>query len=343
MLQRIVELFTARGLERSEALQTELKRWLDGELAAPERIRPERPPGMMARWSPAELQLVRVYLRSMAPDDFTLEDWGMLVDYLVQRHLPPDDLRTEAQWLATRAAIMGRVAAAAKAPPTVDLADTVVASLARPEGEARALDSLSPPVRAAITFGRARACENVQAVSDAVRRRMRTLVVDHAEALALGDRTRAAESVESKLLDAFGTLNRDWRRIAVTEATENLGQGFVASCTPGTRIRRVEQYRGACAFCRSIDGSVLTVVDAAKPDKNGETEVWVGKTNVGRSASPRRRGEEGDLVDRPPHERWWLAAGAMHPHCRGRWVKSTAATPDPTFEAWLASLKGART
>jgi hypothetical protein len=196
---------------------------------------------------------------------------------------------------------------------------------------------LKPELRSAIEFGRARACENVVQLSDQARHRMRKLVVDYQEATFLGDRAGAAESLQGRLLDEFGTLNRDWRRIAVTEATENIDQGFVASCAPGTRLRRIERYRGACPFCRKIDGAIMTVVAASAPVKDGETEVWLGKTNIGRSASPQRR-VGGKLVDREPHERWWIAAGAQHPHCRGSWVRVTGATPDPEFNAWLDSL-----
>jgi hypothetical protein len=170
---------------------------------------------------------------------------------------------------------------------------------------------------------------------------MRGLIVDYQEAVFLGDKVGAAESLQGRLLDTFGTMNRDWRRIAVTEATENVNQGFVASCAPGDKLKRVERYRGACPFCRKIDGTVVTVVDPAKADKDGDTEIWVGKTNVGRSASPMRRGVAG-LERRAPEELWWIAAGAMHPHCRGSWVRVTASTPDPEFDAWIASMKRSR-
>ena len=336
LVRRIVEVFTERGLARSAELRKELEAWLGGDRHRPDMVRPNRPPGMMQRWSKAELDLVKTYLEALRPDEFTLEDWLMVVDYLVQRYLPETDLRTEADWLSTRSAMMGKVVAAL-GDVNEARADVLLAHLPSPDRAGKVL-GLSPEAQAAITFGRARACERVVALSDAQRHRLRNIVVDHQEAVHLGDRVGAAESLQSKLLDAEGILNRDWRRIAVTESTEMAGQGFIAAQKPGTKVRRVEVYAGACDFCRSIDGTVMTVADPKADHKDGEKEVWVGKSQDGRAASARKRGP-GGLVERDPGERWWVTAGAIHPSCRGSWVKVSAASADPTFDAWLASLK----
>lgn len=151
----------------------------------------------------------------------------------------------------------------------------------------------------------------------------------------------SGRSLEGQLLDEFATLNRDWRRIAVTEAGECQTQGFIASCKPFTKVKRVEQYENACGFCKKIHGRVAEVVPADHPDKDGETQIWPGKTNIGRSASPKKR--VGDtLVDREDHERFWLPAGLSHPHCRGRWVPVLDVEPgdDPEFGKWLQDLLG---
>jgi hypothetical protein len=333
MVRRIVELFTERGLGRIGGLEAEFNAWLAGAEYREGLERPARPPGAMARWSGAELGTARLYLQRLPPELWELEDWLLLVDYLVQRHLSPADLRSEADWLTTRSALMGRVQAAMAL--TAAETDSMMQS---PDFGDLGAAPLSEALRAAIGFGRERACENVVQLSDNARHAMRKLVVDFQEAFILGDKVGAAESLQGRLLDEFGKLNRDWRRIAVTEATENINQGMVASCEPGTRLKRIERYRGACPFCRSIDGRVFTVVAASTPDKDGQTEVWLGKTNIGRSASPQRR-VGGQLVDREAHELWWPAAGAQHPHCRGSWVRVTGATPDPQFQAWLDGLE----
>lgn len=336
VVRRVVELFTERGLSRIGGLQSELERWLAGDEFADGLERPQRPLGVLARWSPAELGTVRLYLSRLPPAAWELEDWLMLVDYLVQRYLPADSLRTEADWLATRSAMMGRIQAAA-ADVSGDDADTL---LQLPDFSSLGA-GMTTLQRSTIAFGRERCCEHVTALADSARHKMRGLIVDYQQAVFSGDRRGAAESLQGRLLDTFGTMNRDWRRIAVTEATENVNQGYVASMAPGSRIKRVERYRGACAFCRSIHNREFTVVEASKPDKNGDTEVWVGKTNVGRSASPQKR-VGGEWVDRDPSELWWPAAGAMHPHCRGSWVKVTATSADPEFERQLEAMRRSR-
>lgn len=336
-VRRVVELFTERGLDRIAGLQDEFHAWLSGAEFREGLERPVRPAGAMERWSRAELGTVRLYLQSLPTDRWSMDDWLMLVDYLVQRYLPAADLRTEASWLASRSGLMGRVQAAMALNAAE--ADTLLQRM--PDLSDIEPGLLKPELKAALDFGRERACENVVQLSDNARHRMRRLVVDYQEAVFTGNKAGAAESLQGRLLDTFGTMNRDWRRIAVTEATENVNQGFVASCEPGTKLKRVERYHGACPFCRKIDGRVVTVVAASKPDKDGDTEVWVGKTNVGRSASPQKRTGDG-LVDREPTELWWIAAGAMHPHCRGAWVRVSEASPDPEFDAWIREMKRSR-
>lgn len=336
-VRRIVNLFTQRGLDRIEGLRSELNRWLRGEMHQAVGLAPaERPPEAMLRWDQTQLGIVRLYLENLQPSLFTLDDWMLLVDYLAQRYLGVADLRSEADWLATRSALMGRVEAA-MGPATISETDMVLATLPTTIEDAVAVLGLTPLQRAVIDFGRARCSENVTSLADEARHRLRKLIVDYQEAGFLGIRADVSEALQTKLLDAFGTMNRDWRRIAVTEATENANQGFIATQAFGAKVRRVEKYRGACAFCRAIDGKIMEVVDPASAEKDGATQVWVGKTNIGRSASPRKR-EGGELIEREPHEMWWCAAGAQHPHCRGSWVNVGGASDDPEFDAWLETL-----
>ena len=106
-------------------------------------------------------------------------------------------------------------------------------------------------------------------------------------------------------------------------------------------MKRVEIYASACGFCRKIHGVVATVVTPDHPNKDPDTMVWVGKNNIGRSASPKKR--VGDvLVPRTPDEMWWLPAGLAHPHCRGRWVPVIDDEPgdDPEFGDWLRKTLG---
>lgn len=335
LISRLVELFTQRGLDRLDTVRKELLAWESGVKHKPSNT-PVTPPGMMERWSEAEMSLARLYLESLPPGQWTLGDNMMLVDYLVQRYLPYGELKTEAEWLATRANLMGRVQAQMEKPPSTAQAETILAALPSSVQGATAAFTWSTVERNVLEYGVTRGVENVRALADSVRHDMRQVLMQHVEEQMRGD---ASQSLESRLFDEFGDLNRDWRRIAVTEAGECQLQGYIAALPPGTRVRRVEQYGNACAFCRKIHGVVMEVVAADARDKDGETQIWPGKTNVGRSASPRKR-VDGELVPRSADEMYWVPAGTAHPHCRGRWVPVAEAAPgdDPAFAAWLSEL-----
>lgn len=333
LIARLVELFTQRGLDRLDAFRTELLAWSAGARHAP-GARIDRPAGAMERWTDAERALVKLYLEHLPPAEWTLDDHMIAVDWLAQRYLPEDDMRTEAEWLSTRASLMGRVQANMEGV-TAKQADVILAAL--PSTVDAVVEQFSATIaqRAVMEFAAARCAENVRNLANDARHKMRNLIAEHVTERQLGIQGPGS-SLETKLLDKFGTLNRDWRRIAVTEAGEAQTQGYIASQAPGSKVKRVEQYRNACAFCRRIDGKVVTIVDPAKPEKDWDNEIWAGKSNVGRSASPRKR--VGDtFVERDPDEMWTIPAGLAHPHCRGRWVPTIQDRPgdDKDFGDWL--------
>lgn len=333
LVARLVELFTQRGLDRLEAFRAELLAWSTGARHTPgDRLM--RPAGMMERWTESETALVKIYLEHLPAAEWTLDDHMMAVDYLAHRYLPADDMRREAEWLATRASIMGRVQANMDGV-TADQADALLMAMPATVQDAAARFGMGQAQRATMEFAVVRCAENVRELSNSARHRMRTTIAEHVQQRELGV-PGPQSSLETKLLDQFGMLNRDWRRIAVTEAGEAQTQGYVASLPAGTKVKRVEQYRNACAFCRKIDGKTMTVVDPAQADKNPETMIWVGKNNVGRSASPRKR--IGNVfMEREPHEMWQIPAGLVHPHCRGRWVPTIQdrASDDVEFGDWM--------
>lgn len=334
LIARLVELFTQRGLDRLDAFRAELLAWSSGARhTAGERL--VRPAGAMERWNDAERSLVKLYLEHLPPAEWTLDDHMLAVDYTFQRYLPADDMRTEAEWLATRSSLMGRVQANMEAV-NADQADALLMAMPSTVAQAVAVFPMARAQRITMEFAAQRCAENVRNLADDARHRMRVTIADHVAQRELGTPVVGGSSLETKLLDQFGILNRDWRRIAVTEAGEAQTHGYVSSLVPGTKVKRVEQYRNACAFCRKIDGKVVTVVDPAAPDKNWDTQIWPGKTNVGRSASPRKR--IGTVFkEREPEEMWTIPAGLVHPHCRGRWVPTIQdrAGDDAEFGDWM--------
>ncbi len=333
-VRRLIELFTQRGLMRISSLQIELQKWIDGDRHK-EGERSVVPPGFVERGTPGELELARLYLETLPPEKFTADDWMLLIDWLHQRYFPHNELRDEAEWLAVRSSIMGRVQArmgeisARQADALLAAAPSTVAEVARRFG-------LSTAQEAMLRYGRARCTENIVTVSDGLRRQVKTVILEYQKGVALKDPT-IRESLQTRLFDRFAAANTDWRRIAVTEAGENQLQGMIASLQPGTRVRRLEQYKDACPFCKKIHGMEFEVVPADEAaGKDPWKFVWPGKTNVGRSAAPRKR-VDGELIDREEHEMWWPAAGTQHPHCRGTWLelKEPDSAGDADFTAWM--------
>lgn len=295
-------------------------------------------------WTPAQLIEVRAYLLSKPLTAWSPGDWLLLVDYLVHSHFPPGWAESQGEALATRAGLMGKVEVdhPGAGPEAID---NVLAAMPNTIAGAAALlgGEIPPAYMAALVFGRERAAENIRASNEQLRHAMKSIILQALQSdysHTAGAEFGASQALQQRLFDAFGEHNRDWRRIAVTEAGEIKNQGFVALHAAGEFIKRVEQYRGACSFCRNLDGRIFKVVDPGDPDKDGAREVWAGKTNVGRSSSPNKR-VDGELVPRLSSELWWPASGVQHPHCRGAWVsvrQPLPTSPEKAWKEWLGAL-----
>lgn len=289
------------------------------------------------RWMPERYEEARVRLESIAPSDYTLDDWLLLVDWLLQRYLGADVIRTEADYLTVRAALLGKLQASAiaRAMP-VDKIEDVWQFLPTRFG-ALPRDVLTPVETQILRVAQARTAMHIGNIAESTRSLMKGIILEHVQAGIVGQKEGTTAVLATRLFATFGALNRDFRQIAVTEVGEVTNQGFIAAQPHGARVKRFEAYRGACAFCRSLQDCVFEVVDPAAPDKNGDTQVWLGKTNIGRRASPRMR-VGGMLVERPASERWWPAAGLQHPHCRGRWVSVTDSAQPGVDQAFMDDL-----
>lgn len=283
-------LFAALGLGRPVALLRKADAWTDDEIAAV-KARLNKP---LTEYRPA--------------------DWLELVDLIVQTRIPPEFIAAQADLLAWKAALAGALQAIAEGGTTARPADlgalmdhVATGPDVMPLAVARTRDAAQV---AAMDFAKARIGLHLRGLIEAVRQRMSLLIVRHIEERGLG---RPAE-LATALREAFGTLNHDWRRIAITEAGETANTAYLASLPHGSKVKRVEHYEGACPFCRKIDGMVFTWSTEPLGQEQGWTHVWPGKTNVGRSASPRKQ-TAGGLVERAAEELWWPAAGLQHPNC----------------------------
>lgn len=357
-IRQLVEQMSEKGADALSHFQDELLQWLDSSpVGAP---RPKPTASGLVRWTPNEMMAVRLYFASLPKQSWTLHDYGLLIDYLVQRYFP-DDPSHMADYFIRRAMLMGRAQSATE-NITEEQAQKMLEHF-RNEQELARIERKANLDKAILEYGVERCANAIQSMTDSTRSAIKQVILDHQKSVMTGAASRKTEapseketagqagsgtaqeskqqagtaepSLQSKLFDRFAELNRDWRRIAVTEIGENANQGMVASTPYGSKLRRIEQYKGACPFCKKYNGRILTVVDPKKENKDWDNEIWLGKTNVGRSASPYKRTPNG-LVKRTDTEMWKPAAGLFHPHCRGTWVKvgkPVAGTDD--FQDWL--------
>jgi hypothetical protein len=166
-IRRIIEMFTARGLQRLSSFHTEAAKWLDANRKANGRPT-DRPASGMRWWSPGEMFLVGEYLQAIPSSDLTVDDWMMLGDYLAQKYMAVDDLEAEASWLAYRSTLMGRVQY--DAPDlTEGQSDMVLSALPMTQAEASKQFDLPSYLNQLMDFGRVRCAEMVVALADKAR------------------------------------------------------------------------------------------------------------------------------------------------------------------------------
>lgn len=341
-IRRLIEDWTDRGLSRFTLIRDHLVRVID----------PEHPPGLKGplrkaeswlRWDAKKMAEVQHALDSKARADYTLDDWLTLIDLLIQTYWPDGVIQSEADYLAIRAHFAGQLKANLETLPSA--AQLKAAQIAQIAALLPATFAHIPPEilteRDAhiLRFAAAQTANLITNLTATTRTRMKTVILDGIKRITLGDRQGTWQKLGQELFDTFGDLNRDWRRIAITETGNATNTGYLSSLPIGTKVRREEAYRGACPFCQKIRGKILTVVSDEQEPKDWETEVWPSKSNVGRSASPRKR-VGGMLIPRTPDELWSIPAGVVHPHCRGSWSRVASASPGMSneYQMWLRGL-----
>lgn len=337
-IRDLIEKWTSHGLNKLGDIHAELFKWVAAVYHKPSALPPPQKPGAFVRWNDGELAAVKLYLESLPPEQFTVDDWMLVIDYLVQKFLPHDVMMDDAKWQSARASMMGRVEASMGRISAIAAGQIAMAVPFKQDAIIRAF-GMTKAQHAALEFGQARCCQYVANVTEGLRSKLKLAVIHWQEQAYLGTPSAIAKrDLQGRLLDIFAVANMDWRRLAMTELADNAMNGMIASMPAGTKVKRLEMYNGACRFCRSIDGAVFTVVDPAKKGKDPATEMWAGKSNYGRSQSLRKRIGNG-LVERTPDELWTVSAGPVHPHCRGRWlrIRDAVTGEDPRFSAWLSN------
>ncbi|MDR1529831.1 MAG: hypothetical protein LBS40_05470 [Burkholderiales bacterium] len=260
----------------------------------------------------------------------TPERINEFIDWLTGKHWQQDYLTEEVAAIILAACVMGGLQ---RYIPnlTPDKARKILNKIPPTIPEAIKLNMITPARKNGIEYAQSRVAEQIVALREQTRHRFKSMLLREFDGVPIADLPKKARAIEQLAREEFPTLNRDYRRIVITEIGGYINRVLIAGCEEGTKLRRLEKYPKACVHCRAIDDRIYTVVSPDKPDKDGETEVWRGKTNIGRSASPRKR--VGDrLVDRSPDERLWAAEDLMHPNCRGTWQ---VVNPPPAVPAWI--------
>jgi hypothetical protein len=325
--RELIEQVSNLGTDALNRLSDALNSWLKHQVVIDAAAVPT--PDDLIIWSPEKAKPVMDYLAAKPMETWASSDYSLLVDYLTHSHFPAVFPMQVAQLGVHKAVLMGKVQAV-----TNSITEGQVSRLLAhfDDISVRTVMDIPKIHAAAMDYAEAVCCDHVTGFVESVRHQLKQTIIEHQkEVLIEGNPTL---SLQSKLLDNFGDLNKDWRRIAVTETGEMVNQGVVMATPAGRKLKRIEQYRGVCPFCKKIDGVIAAVVDPDKEDKNWDTEIWAGKNNVGRSSSPYKRvGKE--LVLRLDAERWKLPSGLAHPHCRGVWMPVAGQSGKDEFSDWL--------
>jgi hypothetical protein len=163
-----------------------------------------------------------------------------------------------------------------------------------------------------LKFATKQAAEHIQKIDDQTRSVIRQTIIR-----AKMDGTSSRDLAE-KLRLSFKNLDRDWRRVAITESHAITMNGYLMSQGEGQKL--LGQSRpDACQWCKQmVHGKIFTVTHAPPnnpDDPANEHLLWPGKHNVGRvrhlkdSAGKRRQSHE-----------LWHPCIPMHSSCRCTWV-----------------------
>lgn len=249
-------------------------------------FRPASPP--VSGWG----ELADLFNRDLQPERL-MQGWQTVIDRLVVALLPPTSAERAAQSLALKAHLMHRAGERVSFPE-------------RFPSWGRTITEAEPVASRALQWTKVRAAEHMTALTTEARHNLLTCLVTSKEA------GEGSGKLQQRLFDSFSAMNRDWRRVALTETAFAVANGTLASVDPAEGwLAEWKAAPNACPFCKAMGTRRFRVVAPDAPRKDGDTQIWVGKSNVGRSAHRFSR-KEGRF--REPHELWWPACPA-HPNC----------------------------
>lgn len=163
-----------------------------------------------------------------------------------------------------------------------------------------------------LRFAQVSAAENITSMSSRTKTQLRSLL-SNAKLQGLSQKDLA-----NQMRLTFKGLDKDWRRIVVTESASIATNGYIMSQGEGQKIVG-QSAADACPWCiDKIHGKIFTVTHiAAQAMTSGmwDTHIWTGKNNVHRS-----RHKNTAAGKKRSSAELWKPCIPMHPHCRCRWV-----------------------
>lgn len=156
----------------------------------------------------------------------------------------------------------------------------------------------------------ASAGNNLREISDHAKSQIKRVLID-SQVTKMGPR-----ELEKRLRETFKGIDRDWRKVTVTESASTAINGYLFTQGDGQQVV-VQSAADCCDWCREmLHGKIFTVLHKAPDPANTklwETALWPGKSNVGRSRHKKARGG----VSRSASQ-LWMPCCPLHPSCRCR-------------------------
>jgi len=282
-------------------------RFLTGLYAAvmgvnpPRQLRKALGPGLQGNMFPVPDHERGAVLRAYQAGGDPLEmrnEWSRLIDRLVGRLFHQRTQEEAASAVAVHAHWLGRIRAR-----TEELAKA-------PRDWWDALGRSSKAEQKAMEWTKTRALEGCKDLAENAKQGLMNVLIQSKEA------GEGSQALGRRCFDACAELNRDWRRLALTETAAAHANGQLAAVDPEEGWEAIwTSAAGACPWCAHWNGQVFRVVSPDAPRKDGASQIWVGKTNIGRSGAARTR----DGRPRTAMELWW-AAIPCHPNCSCSWT-----------------------
>ncbi len=149
----------------------------------------------------------------------------------------------------------------------------------------------------------------------------------------------AVRRLNEMLTSDIGELNRNWKRVAITETNKLFNDGYISQIADGDYVIGISM-PDACGHCLTdINHKIYEVTSTPPPDytdldgeergkaeNDWEMKVWAGKNNVGRTASRRSRidkrgGNNAENLREKHHHEKSMPSCPYHPFCRCRFLQ----------------------